>query len=128
MWVNNENDLAELVQTLGKKQMPFWVEVVGKRKGKTLAQLALYWKWVEIFCHECGYDSKENVSEGLKSVFVDPDYHVCPITGEVKEKRKSIADMSTNEMSEYMDKVYRFIVIEQGVTLPLPEEQHLNCE
>lgn len=102
------------------------VEIKRKTKQRTLSQNALYWRWMNeiaaLVSEQTGYE-KDEVHELFKDTFLDPK--IITIGG-VTTKRYSTQNLTTKEMSKYMDRVDRFCIQNLGISLPIPAELHLR--
>lgn len=102
------------------------VTVEPYRKKRSLNQNALMWKWLnEVAGHvrdHTGMDS-DDIHEFFKQKFLPS--RIIEIAGETVEHRTT-TKLTTAEMSEYMDAIYRFCTSELGLLLPLPEEAFLS--
>lgn len=92
------------------------------RKKKTLSQGGLYWQWVTIIGDELG-NFKDDMHEILKEDHLPPK--IVLFNGEEREIR-SIKNLSTKEMSDYMDRVNIWAGSEMGIYLPHPEDMQRN--
>jgi hypothetical protein len=103
---------------------PWQVTVEPFRKPRTLSQNALMWKWLndvaEAVSQHTGMDA-DDIHEFFKKKFLTP--RIVEIGGEAVE-RYTTTNLSTAEMSRYMDRIYAFVTSELGILLPLPEEMH----
>ena len=119
--ITNETQRAAAIHALCGLDLtkPWTVEIKKKTKQRTLNQNALYWKWIGIFANETG-NSEDDMHEFFKDKW-------CPISevtvGDEVRQVRSTKKLKTVEMTEYMDKVYAFIVGEFGIILPIPEDQ-----
>jgi len=89
-----------------------------KEWSRTLSQNALYWQWLTIIGNELGYEKNE-----LHEVFLDmfaPVMTFRDINGKPKQRKMRSSEMSTKEMSEYMNHIDQFAA-EQSIILPQPE-------
>lgn len=107
--------------SLGK---PWQVTVGPLTKTRTLSQNSLMWKWLnEVADHvseHTGYEANE-VHEFLKRKFLQPK--IIVINGE-EIRHWTTTNLTTSEMSAYMEKIYRWATSELGIFLPTPEELH----
>ena len=89
-----------------------------KEWSRTLAQNSYYWVCLEIIGNELGYEKNE-----LHEVFLDmfaPVMTFRDINGKPKQRKMRSSEMSTKEMSEYMNQIDQFAA-EQSIILPQPE-------
>lgn len=119
--ITNEIQRAIVIQALRvlNLEKPWSIEIKRRTKQRSLNQNSLYHKWVGIFARETGNDH-DDMHEFFKDKW-------CPakeieVAGETRWV-KSTKRLNTQEMTEYMEKVYAFIVGEFGILLPIPEEQ-----
>ena len=98
---------------------PWSVEIKPYRKKRSLSQNALYWveigKIVEAIAEHTGYD-RDEVHDFLKRKFLTPT--VIEIGGEVCE-RYTTTKLSTQEMSDYMERCRAWAVSELGLLIPV---------
>ena len=139
--VTTENDTTKLIPLNEEGFQKRLLELVGcevevtleKRKGtRSLEQNALYWKWMTILGEDIGH-SKEAMHFVFKKLFLadkmpalDKDEFMEYLQGLDKEIA-STRKLTTAEMSQYMDKVYKQS-IELNINLPLPEFRGLTDE
>lgn len=98
------------------------VTVEPYRKKRSLSQNSLMWAWInEVAGHVREHTGMEadDVHEFFKQKFLPA--RVIELAGETVEHRTT-TKLTTAEMSEYMDAIYRFCTSELGLLLPLPEE------
>ncbi len=92
------------------------------KKRRSLSQNALMWKWLEKVVehvHETTGQDKEDIHEFFKRQFLTPK--LKEVFG-VIVKTWSTKDLSTAEMSTYLDKIYAWVTSELGLLLPVPQE------
>ena len=112
--------LIEAIKALNLEKQ--WrVEVKQKTRRRSLSQNNLYWQWVDVAGKELGYD-KTDMDRELKRHCDAPREAYKGLDG-TDQWRYSTSKSDTPEMAAYMDRVYRFIVGEFGILLPLPEER-----
>jgi len=91
-------------------------------KVRTLKQNRLYWKWVgevvTAISEYTGYE-KDEVHNHFKSCFL-PGKHVE--IGGRSSRYNTTTTLTTQEMSAYSDRIYRFAKIDVGVELTEPPE------
>lgn len=99
---------------------PWTVEIRPYVRRRTLSQNNLMWKW----CDEiAGYveahtgQDKDDIHEWLKRKFLSP--HWVEIGGEAFP-RYTTTKLTTQEMTDYMDKIHAWATQELGMVLPLP--------
>jgi hypothetical protein len=102
---------------------PWTLTLAPLRKKRTLSQNALMWKWLdEVAGHiseSTGYETEE-VHEHLKRKFLTPKR--IEIDGEMTEIY-STKNLTTAEMTSYLDAIYRWATADLGLFLPCPEDQ-----
>ncbi len=106
---------------------PWSVTVEPFKKKRTLSQNGLYWKWLErtvdIVARETGND-KDDLHDIFKEKFLTPK--IVEFDGQVHRKY-STKNLTTAEMSEYMNRIYAFVTSQLGIILPIPEELHRDA-
>lgn len=104
-------------------EKPWQLTLGPLRKKRTLSQNALMWKWLdEVAGHiseSTGYETEE-VHEHLKRKFLTPKR--VEIDGDLTEVY-STKKLTTAEMSNYLDAIYRWATSDLGLFLPCPEDQ-----
>lgn len=117
-----ENDRWELIRYLEalSPDKVWTVTVKQKKQRRSLSANALYWKWMETAGNELGYD-KDEIDYWCKEAF-DCPYKEITVDGQTI-RRRSTSGLDKLEMSAYMDRVYRRLVGDMGIYLPIPEEQ-----
>lgn len=96
------------------------VQIAPHKKGRSVQQNSLYWKWLGIISAETGHDADE-IHEFCKIKFLPPVF--VEINGEVHEARRTTTKLKVDEMSSYMNRVYAWATSELGILLPLPEDR-----
>ena len=98
------------------------ITVKRHRKRRTLKQNRMYWNWCEEVAGHVseytGYD-KDEIHEFFKQKFLTP--RVIEINGETV-KKWSTKNLTTAEMSAYMNKIYAWVTTELGLLLPVPQD------
>jgi hypothetical protein len=112
------NAIADLMARDLKR--PVRVTVEPYRKRRSLAQNRLMWMYLtlvaEAVSEHTGHEP-EDVHEFFKARFCPAKAH--ELVGEWVES-KSTATLNTVEMTEYLDRIYRFSVERLGLILPTP--------
>lgn len=106
---------------LGK---PWAITVEPFKKRRTQSQLALMWVWVDQavkLIHDDTGQDKDDLHEYFKRKFLTP--RRFQVMGEVVEVYTT-KELTTAQMTEYMEKIRAFASIELGILLPSPEELH----
>ena len=117
-----ERDWRELIHYLDalSPQKVWTVTVKQQTRRRSLSANALYWKWMETAGDELGYD-KDEMDYWCKEVF---DCPVKEITiGGDTIRRRTTSGLDSAEMSAYMNRIYRRLVGDMGIYLPIPEDQ-----
>lgn len=108
--------------SLGK---PWQMTIGPLTRRRTLSQNSLMWAWLnevaEHISDHTGYETHE-VHEFCKHLFL-PAKRV--MIGGREVEYWTTTDLTTHEMSEYMEKIYRWASSELGLFLPSPELGHL---
>ena len=128
--IRGEYDIISLVTTLqgldfegGKKYENTVIEV---RPLRSKNQNSLMWKWLqEVASYVSGYTgySKDEIHNHCKVAFLKPT--IKDVFG-VKQKSYTTTDLTTKEMSEYMDNIYHWATHEVGVTVTHPIDLHAH--
>lgn len=121
--VEERGELITDLLLLNMEGNPWRVEWSRINPKRTLSASALMWMWISIAAKELGYD-KNDLHDALKErcdcpsrkITIDGSEHII----------RSTRSLDTKQMSEYMDRIYRLIVGDLGIRLPLPEEAHLH--
>lgn len=96
----------------------YTISVKKKRKPRSIDQNSYYWATLTMACHEIGLDDPMELHEEFKRMFNPKPVGKMVVGGSTKE-------MSTVEMKEFMEKVFRFIEDPYhglGIKVPSPEE------
>ena len=102
----------------------FWqIEIKRYSRRRTLQQNALLHKHFQIIADEIG-DDLESVKRDLKRMYAPLIERVSKITGEIVMEPMDTHEMSTLELTEFMQRVMSFAGSQLGIMLPLPEDQH----
>jgi hypothetical protein len=119
-----EEGRAEAVRLVSALSLDKKWTVVIKRKTKqrTLNQNALYWKWVGIVAAETGH-TPDDIHEWAKPQFLTPKVIVID---DVERRIYSTKNLTTEEMTAYMDAFNAWSVSEMGIGLPIPEERMMH--
>lgn len=124
--IQSEYERRQAICALGALNLdkPWIVSIKKKTKRRSLSQNSLMWKWigevVKHVKHHTGYESDE-IHEFFKQKFLTA--RVVKIGNEEKLYRTT-TKLSTAEMTEYMNAIYRWATSELGLILPIPEELH----
>lgn len=124
--VNNEYTRNQCIATLQalNTTKPWSVTIKRKVKRRSNNQNALMWKWIgEVATHvseATGYESDE-VHNFFKQKFLAPQFVKI---GDEEVPYWTTTKLSTAEMSNYMDAIYRWATGELGLILPIPEMMH----
>jgi hypothetical protein len=85
---------------------------------RSLAQNNYYWSCITLIGEELGY-TKEELHEIMLDMFA-PIMTYRDLNNKPKQRKIRSSEMSTKEMSEYMNHIDRFAA-EQNIILPQPE-------
>ena len=101
------------------------ISIIKRNKKRTLQQNAYYWAILTFVCSEIGVDLATKLHDSFKVKFL--------LEGINKKlpDLKSTTELSTQEMSEYMEKVFRYIEDPDeglGIRIPSPEEAWIQQE
>ena len=122
--ITNEALRKTALFTIGALDLekPWKLTIERETKRRTLSQNALLWKWLdEVTQHvmeHTGHD-KDELHEFFKAKFL-PARNVS--VGAYLASYRSTKNLTTAEMSEYMDRIYAFCTSELGLFLPVPED------
>ncbi len=103
-----------------------WQIIIGPHVPKrTLAQNRLQWLWVRAmqqhFLDTAGrHYSDKQIHGWLNEKFLQTE--VVEINGEVKELRKSTADLTVKEMSKYLNDIDMYCAADLDLVLPHPQD------
>lgn len=119
--LHTESDRRDVIRAIEALDLSkTWrVEIKRKARKRSLQANSLYWEWISIAAQELGYD-KNDMHEAVMEAADCPHRAYKRIDG-TEGRRRSTAGLSTQEFTAYMDRVYRLIVGELGIVLPLPE-------
>lgn len=112
------SDRARLAKLAGKH-----VTVIVERfvKSKSNPQLAYYYGVaVPLWAEHCGYEEDEMHVE-LKKAYLPRRREFAKLTGELVEDIPSLAELTVEEMSRFLDRVIREAA-HQGIHIPTSEE------
>jgi hypothetical protein len=101
---------------------PWKITIERYKKKRSLSQNALYWKWVGIISDETGND-RDEVHEFFKVKFLTPTIIEM---GDTAIACRTTTKLSTQDMSDFMEKVMAFSTGNLGILLPIPEEMHMH--
>lgn len=101
---------------------PWTMKIERQKKKRTLNQNALYWQWVTIIGDHLG-NFKDDMHEILKEDHMTPK---IVIFQEEEREVRSIKNLSTKEMSVYMDRVSLWANADMGIYLPMPIDKQRN--
>lgn len=103
---------------------PMEISVGPHKKKRSLSQNALMWKWinevVDIVCSDTGNDA-DQIHDWFKQKFLSPT--MVELGGEVVEYRTT-TNLTTEQMSEYMNRIHAFVTLDLGFVLTLPEDRY----
>lgn len=110
------------LQTIGRGT---WVLKLEKKAAqRTVSQNALMWTWFDVIAKEWAEATdrcytKEQVKEMFTRKFL-------PIDTPLGVVGRSTSSLTTEEMSEFMDKVHAYVSTEWGIELLNPEDKMFN--
>ena len=113
--------VIEYVSKLDITRREYEAKIVKKTEKRTLAQNRLYYLWLNCISAETG-NEVEDLHEYLKRTFLGTRYRI--IYGEGITTSFSTTDLSTEQFTEYLEKVQRWANVEQGIILPNPEDMY----
>lgn len=123
--IRDEQSRQFALDSIGRLNVakPWTVTLAPFRKKRSLSQNALMWKWLdEVAGHiseTTGY-SPEEVHEHMKRKFLTPKR--IEIDGEITESY-STRNLTTAEMTDYLNRIYVWATSEMGLFLTNPEDQ-----
>jgi hypothetical protein len=97
-----------------------YYKITIKEWTRSLAQNSYYWMCLTIIGDELGYTSQE-LHEIMLDMFA-PIMTYRDLNNKPKQRKIRSSEMSTKEMSEYMNHIDRFAA-EQSIILPQPEDR-----
>ncbi len=99
---------------------PYTVEILQKRKVRSISQNSLYWLWLTCIEFETGTD-RDELHDYFKHKFILPVE--VNVFGE-KIMRWTTTDKDTLQFKEYLDKIQVFASVDLSITLPDPEDKY----
>lgn len=87
-------------------------------KKRTLNQNALFHLWVQVVADHVGYTSFENCKRDIKRTLIGTKEDVNQITGEIQQVDYRTSEMTTSELSSFMDKMKIWAESDLGCYLP----------
>ena len=125
--IRNERDREIALRTIYEMRIdpthPAEVGIGPHKKKRSLSQNALMWKWinevVDIVCADTGNDA-DQIHHWFKEKFLSPT--TAEVHGEVVEYRTT-TNLTTEQMSEYMNRIHAFVTQELNIRLTLPEDR-----
>lgn len=100
------------------------VEFKKTKKGRSVAQNALYWKWITTFGRELGY-SKDEMHEVLTEKLL-PTREITDLDGNELTVRTSTKSLKVEEFGNYLNDIDR-LAAQQGILLPHPEDLYYEA-
>lgn len=94
------------------------IELSEKKKARTLNQNALFHLWVQVIAYHVGYTSIENCKRDIKRALLGTKEEASRITGEIQQVDYKTSEMTTSELSSFMDKMKIWAQSELGCYLP----------
>jgi len=111
-----------------KEGSRIWVQLESYSPLRSLKQNSLLHIWITILADELGYEMDE-MKRLLKEKFAKYPIlnkhgeEMCDENGEVMISVKDTSDMNKEQMSSFMDKIYRWAIDFNGTVLPQPQDQ-----
>ena len=93
-------------------------EITKKTKKRSLSQNALFHMWVQVIAGYAGYTSFDNCKRDIKRAILGTKEEVDRFTGEIQQVDYKTSEMSTSELSSFMDKMKIWAQSELGCYLP----------
>ena len=81
------------------------IELSEKKKARTLNQNALFHLWVQVIADHIGYTSIDNCKRDIKRTLLGTKEDANRITGEIQQVDYKTSEMTTSELSSFMDKM-----------------------
>lgn len=91
-------------------------EKTGKKR--TSEQNNLLHLWLSVIADELGYTDKEACKRDVKRTLLGTKEDVNRITGEIQNVDYRTSDMTTSELSSFMDKMKAWSATDLGIYLP----------
>jgi len=117
--VATEQDRQDVIRRMSDLDLAKPWDVKIQRPTRTHSQNAMMWRWISEISKYTGYD-KDDIHEYLKAKFLEP--RVSVIRG-VEIVRHTTTGLTTDQMAEYMDHIYRWAQTELNIRLPIPEDR-----
>lgn len=99
---------------------PHTVEILEKRKVRSISQNNLYWLWLSCIEFETGND-RNDLHDLFKDKFLNPE--MVNVLGEERQRR-STSNLNTLQFKTYLDKIQMLASVELAINLPDPESQY----
>jgi hypothetical protein len=99
---------------------PHTVEILTKRKVRSISQNSLYWLWMTCIEFETG-TNRDELHDYFKHKFILPIE--VNVFGE-KIMRWTTTDKDTLKFKEYLDKIQIFALTDLSISLPDPEDNY----
>lgn len=99
---------------------PYTVEILQKRKVRSISQNSLYWLWLTCIEFETG-TNRDELHDYFKHKFILPVE--VNVFGE-KIMRWTTTDKDTLQFKEYLDKIQIFASVDLSITLPDSEDKY----
>ncbi len=122
--IRDEGMRTRVVQHIANLNIekPWAVTIEPYKNRRSLSQNSLMWKWLEevvAHVHQSTGQDKEDIHEFFKQKFLTPK--IIEFNGETV-KKWSTKNLTTAEMSQYMDQIYAWVTTELGLLLPVPQD------
>lgn len=102
---------------------PFTVEVRMDRKSRTLPQNKLYHLWLRCIASETG-DDVEFLHSYFASRYLGTES--MQVFGETHTRPVSTASLTTEQFTEYLERIDSFVTVNLGFPLPHPDDNYFN--
>jgi hypothetical protein len=115
---------ADMVARMAVTDPPQVVTIATLKSTRSLAQNALYWKWIDIIRMHVGDTTGQHFDKDSMHEFLAGKFQptiVVEVCGEVRTVRKSTSKNSVEEMQEYMNLVDRYCADRLHLILPVRE-------
>ena len=120
----DRRDVIAMLQALDLAK-PWKVTVERPKTRRSMSQNNLFHLWVDEIARHFGYDpwDKETIKEELKRICDCPKHTIVGLDGTAQLVRKTSL-LTTQEMADFQDRVYRFAATELNTILTIPESLH----
>lgn len=94
------------------------IEVKEKKRQRTVSQSSLFHLWIRVISDHVGYTDVESCKTDVKRTILGMKESVNKLTGEVQTVDYRTSDMTTKELSDFMDKLKTWALSDMGIYLP----------